>query len=80
MVRAFEENACLKAENSILLSSFSEICQVPCRYRQNRCIPLDLPNNPNYIFNRMHSYPYQNVTSTEPRSHISEVEHQRVTL
>jgi hypothetical protein len=62
MVSAFKANACLKTKNSILLSSCSEICQVPCCYRKVRYIPLNLPNNPNYILGRMRCYPYENWT------------------
>jgi hypothetical protein len=49
------------AENSMLWSSYLNVCWVICLHSLNRFIPVSIPNNPNIVRKSMHSHPNQNL-------------------
>jgi hypothetical protein len=78
VVGAFKKYLIENTENSILQSCCSKICQVTYRYKQNKCVPLDLPNNRNYT--QASAFPSIPVCNrTGQKCHISKVDHSTMT-
>jgi hypothetical protein len=79
-VGAFKEDTCLKTQKNPYVGAAVANMSRDLSLQINKCIPLQLPNNPNYILKPMQSHPKQNVTRTGPKTCIREEDHETVTL